>query len=248
MVNSGYSHHIYSIFPRSSFSPLHFSCSFYIKRSLNVLLVGLANEPDTGLGVVGSISLHNLAKLESTTLNLSTSNRSLQLVCARLDSKVGERDLVRISVDNCGQTKVVGLDLVIRNVQLKVAAIINVVPLQLRIGTDKPSAGIISGGQSDILSVRARRRDGRTGELNTNTVVAEAAVVVDVVKPDKIADPRSVAVTRHDNVVADIVLVEMVQGTVAVCLVAIPGVVIEGVDVAISGGLVDAGENCGRSC
>jgi hypothetical protein len=52
-----------------------------------------------------------------------------------------------------------------------------------------------------------------------------------------------VTVTGDDDVVADVVLLEMVQCAVAVGLVAVPGVVVEGVDVAVGDGLVDTGED-----
>jgi hypothetical protein len=49
-----------------------------------------------------------------------------------------------------------------------------------------------------------------------------------------------VRIAGHDNVVADAVVVEMRQCAVAVGLVAVPGVVVEGVGVAVGGRLVDA--------
>jgi len=49
-----------------------------------------------------------------------------------------------------------------------------------------------------------------------------------------------VGVARHDDVVADAVVVEVRKRAVAVGLVAIPSVVIKRVGVAICRGLVDA--------
>jgi hypothetical protein len=108
---------------------------------------------------------------------------------------------------------------------------------------NKPVGSIVSGSKRDVLAIGARRGNGRASEFNTDAVVARGGVVAFVVQPDEIGYPRGVGVTRHDDVVADAVVVEMGQSAVAVGLVAVPGVVVEGVGVAVGGRLVDAGED-----
>lgn len=59
------------------------------------------------------------------------------------------------------------------------------------------------------------------------------------VEPDEVADPVGVGVAGDD----DVVLVESGKGPVSVALVAVPGVVVEGVDVSACGGFVNARED-----
>ena len=54
-----------------------------------------------------------------------------------------------------------------------------------------------------------------------------------MVEPDKVRHPRGVRVAGDDNVVADVVRRQMVERAVAVCLVAVPRIIVEWVDVAI---------------
>jgi hypothetical protein len=108
---------------------------------------------------------------------------------------------------------------------------------------NKPVGSIVSGSKRDVLAIGARRGHSRASEFDTDAVVARGRVVAFVVQPDEIGYPRGVRVTRHDDVVADAVVVEMRQSAVAVGLVAIPGVVVEGVGVTVGGRLVDAGED-----
>lgn len=64
-----------------------------------------------------------------------------------------------------------------------------------------------------------------------------------VVKPDEIRHPIRMAVTADHDVVLDVVVVQSLEGAVTVGLVAIPGVVVQGVNVAVSDRLVEAGED-----
>lgn len=68
-----------------------------------------------------------------------------------------------------------------------------------------------------------------------------------MVEPDEVRNPRGVAVTGDDDVVANVVLGQVVEGTVTVGLVSIPCVVIERVSVAVANGFVDFGENSLRA-
>ena len=64
-----------------------------------------------------------------------------------------------------------------------------------------------------------------------------------LVQPDEVGDPVGVRVAGDEDVVADVVVVERLQRAVAVRLVAVPGVVVERVGVAVGDGLVDARED-----
>ena len=54
-----------------------------------------------------------------------------------------------------------------------------------------------------------------------------------VIEPYKVRDPRCVRIARDNDVVANVVLLEMVQSTVAVGLVAVPRIVVQRVNVAV---------------
>lgn len=159
----------------------HTSCSIDTLIDLDIFNILMTNEPNTSLSVISSISLNNLPKLKSTTLNKATSNRTLQLISSTLDSKVGEWDLIRVSVDDGRQAKVIRRHLVVVDVEFEVTAVVDVLPLQFFVGVDQPVWGVVCCGECDVLTVGAGRRYGGAGELDTDAVVAGGGVVVCVV-------------------------------------------------------------------
>ena len=64
-----------------------------------------------------------------------------------------------------------------------------------------------------------------------------------LVEPDKVRDPARMRVAGQEDGVVDLVIVQVLQGPVPVGLVAIPGIVIQRVLVAVRNRLVDAGEH-----
>lgn len=88
--------------------------------------------------VVGSISLSHMANLESTRLDHTTGNRTSEAVSTASDAEVGDGDLVRVAVDDGGCAEIVCVNSLVGHLQLEVAAVVQIVPLQLFVGGDQP--------------------------------------------------------------------------------------------------------------
>ena len=127
--------------------------------------------------------------------------------------------------------------------QLKVPPIIQLTPLQLPITRDQRRARVDGPRQRYVLPTRARRADRCARKLYADGPRARRRVVRRVVQPDEVGDPVCVAVAGDHDVVADLVVVQGGERAVAVALVAVPGVVVERVDVAVRDALVDARED-----
>lgn len=118
-------------------------------------------------GVVRDIRNLDLATLKRASLYSSTSNWPLQPVLAALDSEVGSRNLVRVLSHDRWHTKVASVDLVVADLQLEVAAIIDLRPLQLWVIGREPVGLVVRLSDGDVLTVRRRRGNGCTSELST---------------------------------------------------------------------------------
>ena len=168
---------------------------------------------------------------------------SVQSIFPRHDCKVGQRNLIRIAIHDRRHPEVVRLHGRLRDMQLVVAAIVEFLPLQLAVSGDEPFRGLHALGDGDVGAVRAGRGDGRAGEFDTDGAGACDWVVGVVIEPDEVGDPVGVAVAGDHDVVGDVVGVESLECPVAVCLITIPSIIIEGVDVPVGDGLVDAAED-----
>lgn len=142
------------------------------------------------------------------------------------DREVCQVNLVRVAAHNRRHTKVAGVDLVVTDLQLEIPAVIQVVPLELLVGVHEPRRVVVGRVYADVLAIRARTADCTACEFHTEATCSTGGRVVTVVQPDKVADPRGVRVSRQYNVVSNIVSREVIEGAVAVCLVAIPSVVV----------------------
>jgi hypothetical protein len=211
------------------------SCS----DSLDILHISLTNKPNTSLSVVCSVSLLDLTQLQRTTLHDTTSNRSLQLISAALNRKVGERNLIRVSVDDRRHAEIVGSDFIVVDVQFKVSSVIDVLPLEFFVRVNQPVGSIISGCEGNVLAIGTWGRNRRASELNTDAVVTRSGIVAFVIQPDEIRHPRGVRVSRHDDIIANAIVVEMRQSAVAVSLIAIPSIVVKRVGIAIRSTLIN---------
>lgn len=167
----------------------------------------------------------------------------MQPVLPADDCKVGQRDLARVPVHNGREAKVPRLDLLRSDVQLVVPAVVELAPLQLPVGADEPLARLDARGETYVLTAGGGRGHGRPREFDADGPFARRRVVGMLVEPHEIRDPVRVRVARDHDVVGDVVVVQGREGPVAVGLVPVPGVVVEGVDVAVGEGLVDAAKD-----
>jgi hypothetical protein len=128
-------------------------------------------------------------------------------------------------------------------VELEVAAVVDLAPLQLGVVRGEPVGSVVGVVDGDILAVGRRRRDSGSGEFDTETSGASGRGIVGVVQPDEVRHPVGVAVSGDNDVVSDVVLCQVLQSTVTVGLVAIPSIIVERVDVAVCGAFVDLAED-----
>lgn len=186
-----------------------------------------------------------MTALQRPVLHHTTAHRRvpLQLVGATQDREVRQADFVRVPVDDGGKAEVVGRDATLADLQLEVAAVVDFRPLQLAVGADQEAAGVVGFGEGDVLAVRAGAGDGGAGEFDADRAGSRRHVVGVVVQPDEVAHPVGVRVAGDHDVVADVVGVQGLEGSVSIGLVPVPGVVVQRVGVAVRGRFVQAGED-----
>lgn len=169
--------------------------------------------------------------------------RTVQAVLAREHGEVGQGDLVALLDGRGRDAEEGGVERGVADRQLVVAAVIQILPLQLAVGARQPRRRAVGAGQADVLPVRARRRHGRPRELDAHGPGPRARVVRVLVQPDQVRDPGRVRVAGQEHRVADVVLVQRRKGPVPVRLVPVPRVAVEGVLVAQRQALVHAAED-----
>ena len=165
------------------------------------------------------------------------------MISTTQDREIRQTNLIRISGPRGGEPEVISHDRRLADLKLKVAAVVNLGPLQLAVGADEDVTDIVCAGDGDVLAERGGAGDGGAGEFDADGAGACFRVVGLIVEPDEVADPVGVRVARQHDVVADVVRVQRLEGPVAVSLVAVPGVVVQRVLVAESDGEVEARED-----
>lgn len=94
--------------------------------------------PHPALSVVGQVGLNNSSTLEPSVLYHATARNTclaaVKAVGSRLDSEVGQRDLIWVSVTDMGGSKEPSLDFLLIKVQLEVATVVQFRPLQDLVG------------------------------------------------------------------------------------------------------------------
>jgi hypothetical protein len=177
--------------------------------------------------------------------------------CPVQDSEIGNADLVWVAIDNCRQAEVSGVHFLFRYVEFIVATMVCFGPLKLTIGRDQIIADVVRGSNGDVLSQRAGTADCGTRKLNADCAGASRRVVWALAQPDKVGDPAcemlvdipeevmyesslGMTVTRDHYVVRNVVVVQGRIRAIAICLIAVPSIVIERIDVAVCEGQVDS--------
>jgi hypothetical protein len=102
---------------------------------------------------------------------------ALEVIGARLDGEVGKRDFEWVGVEDRWHAEEFGLDFCLGDMQLEVATVVDLRPLQLSIGSDESFAGINRRCKSNILAIWRLRRYGSACELNTDRTGAGRWVV-----------------------------------------------------------------------
>ena len=122
-----------------------------------ILRPRMRNEINTRLRRIGNIRLHRLPKLDRPILHRTphrnTGSKPLQPIRAAQNREVGERDLVRVPRDDRWHPVILCLDGRFVDVQLEVAAVVDLGPLQFAVCSNQGGAGFYAGGEGNVLSV-----------------------------------------------------------------------------------------------
>lgn len=117
----------------------------------------MTHEIDARLGRIRDIRLHRLPELHRPVLDRAshrhTVPKPLQPIRAALHAEVRKRDLVRVPRDDCWHAVVLRGDGGAVNVELEVAAVVELGPLELAVRGYERRGGVDAGGEGDVLAV-----------------------------------------------------------------------------------------------
>lgn len=206
--------------------------------------VEIAHKPFSTVRVKRHIASTDRAILQSTVLNLATSDGSLQRIATLEDSEISKAYLIAIASPDIRQPKVARAHSFRRDLHLVVATIVSFLPLQLFVVTNKQRGLVVCLSDGRFGSEGGVGRDGCAGKLGSKCAGTGGWVVIFGTEPDEVGDPVQVRVTGHHDVVADVVVNKGLERAVLVGHVAIPGItVIRVLFCAEPGGDIDAGEH-----
>lgn len=94
----------------------------------------MTDEIHAGLSIIGHVGLHDHTIFQAPSLRNTITNRPTQLILATDDREVCQGDFVRIACHYSRHAIETGIHAVVSNVQLVIAAVVEVVPMKLRIG------------------------------------------------------------------------------------------------------------------
>ena len=106
------------------------------------------------------------------------------------------------------------------NAQLVITSVVEFRPLKLAIGSDESAGRVVGAGQADVLAGGRLRGDGGPREFHADRPFPCGRIIGMVVEPDEVAHPIRMRIARDYDIVAYVVLVEDLECTVAVSLVA----------------------------
>ena len=116
--------------------------------------------------IISNICLLHHAPLQTPTLHNPTRHRPLNPVLPTLDRNIRQTNLIRVPRHDRRHAEVGGFDFVVGDVQFEVAAVVEVVPVEFRVGGFEPVGVFVGGGEGDVLAVGAGGGDGGAGEFD----------------------------------------------------------------------------------
>jgi len=154
--------------------------------------------------VIAYITHNRPPHLQRTTRHHPSRHRPLNMIRISLDRKIRNTDLIRQSLHQTRDSKIIRRQVVIVDVQFVVATVIDVLPLEFWVRGDEPGGGGVGFGLGDVLAVGAGGGDARAGEFDADCADAGGGVVGDRVEPDEVVGPGHVGVAGHEDVVCDL--------------------------------------------
>ena len=128
----------------------------------------MADEIYPGLGIIRAVSLDSASSLQRPVLYhpITWHGIPVESIRAAHDCEVGQRDLVRIAVDDRRHAKVAGVDAIMTDMQLEVAAVVELAPLEFSVVGNQCTTRVVGCSNSDILTRRRRRRHRCSSKFN----------------------------------------------------------------------------------
>lgn len=188
--------------------PPRYSTAIYVNTAGNIeLTCGIQihrlesdHNPLSRLSIQRHICTNSLTTLQRTGFNPPSRHGPRQPPGTSLHSEIRQRQIIRIPTRHARTTIVPRLRPVGGQAQYKVAAIIPILPLQLRILLDQ------TPGVRSRLEDRAHVAGGadrRAGELYAYGALACFGGVGLFIEPDEVGDPVLVAVAGEEDCVCD---------------------------------------------
>ena len=119
----------------------------------------MRHKPESRIRRVRHISHDGLSPLQRSILDNATTSSAIRgpmkPILPSEDSEVPKRDLIRVPVHDGRHAEVAGIDGRLVDVQLEVAAVVQLAPLQLAVGRDEGLAGFAGECKGDVLAVGA---------------------------------------------------------------------------------------------
>lgn len=143
------------------------------------------------LGVVGEIRLHGFAASQDSVLHHPSTGHGVPIECIgpAQNGKVRQADLVGVPVDDGGHAEETGVDRAVADLQLKVAAIIELRPLEFTVCCYEIVTLVVGSFDGNVVAIRTWACDGCPSKLHPNTSFPGFCVVGMLTKPDKITNP-----------------------------------------------------------
>ena len=125
----------------------------------------MRDEPHPGLRRIRQIRLHRLPELQRPILHLAPhrhrpSSEAFQMIAAGQHGEIRQGDLIRVAGDDGRHAEVLCGHGFGGQVELEVAAVVELGPLEFAVRGDEGVAGVEAEGEGDVLAVGGGGGDG----------------------------------------------------------------------------------------
>ena len=199
----------------------------------------------TSLGVLGQIRLHRPSPSKRPVFNHPTARHWITLKCVRSGQyrEVGKTDFFRAADPRVGDSKEIRLHGLLGDVKLEIASVVQLGPLKFAVVRQQSAADVVRRCDGNVLTTGAGAGNGGPGKFDPDASFTRAGVILMFAEPDEIASPVRMRVPSNHDIVVDMVFVESLESSIPIGEIAVPSIIIEGVDVTIGFRLVETRED-----
>lgn len=114
----------------------------------------MTNEVNPSIRIIRTIRHDPLTTLQRSILHYTPTRHriTVQSVLAAKHRKICQADLIWVSVDDRRHPKVASIDRVLANMELEVAAIVQLTPLKFAIELYQVATSVVGGCERDVLA------------------------------------------------------------------------------------------------